>query len=641
MQERLVQWYEYQIHTGETGTGRRRPPRRCQLRPNRTCHTGLSQKEIMAKTKAPAHADAPKPVAEVLLLGLEGAGKTLLCRHLERMAAIQPAKGKKPKMPPPPAPLNPNTQPSIGIELLELQHQDTRFGVREVGGSMQQVWSKYYSGASAVLFVADSASAAAAAGAAVEVCEILRVLPDRRVCLFLNKRDAPTALSVDAVNLLLGVRDIEAFAGEDRLKILSGSALTGDGLSDALDWCTASLAERAELERLLEEKEAKAKAHAESAAKEAKAANDAVDAAVAGDGDASTASRGKRKWRGLRSLFSARRAFEDADLYGGERNPGTAAGAAGSGTKTVIFVRHGQSRWNVATKQPWRLLVEGFRTDHGLSARGYEQAHTLRMHAFPAEGVSPGGSAPSLKALQAANVVWSSPHTRAVQTAIGGLLPLWQGPEPVPTLRICPLVREHKGSLGRDNVGAAKGAGVLTRAVRQLGELPKQTRPEEGDLAAMGSVKHDKSEVEGKWWTRSRQETAKSARGRAKALLAELQASEHETLVVVSHSHFLRAVFSEGLIDGACTPDVRAVLMETKVPNCGVVNCSLAGGTLTSAEVTFVPAGAKGSARLTKVVSKSGVLLEPAPVGRKVDKNNKGKSRKVGPAPELAADQGH
>ena len=217
---------------------------------------------------------------EILLLGLEGAGKTLLCRHLERLtnsvlAGGSKKPGKKQGVAPPP--LDAATQPSIGIELLQLRHNDATFSVREIGGCMQTVWNRYYSGASAVLFCVDSTSATAAAGATIEVCEILRQLPDRRVCLFLNKRDAPAALRQDSIQSLVGAPDLEAFAGDDRLKIISGSALTGEGLTEALDWCTASLHERAELEALIAAKEAKdAAAVAKAKAAEEKANADAA-----------------------------------------------------------------------------------------------------------------------------------------------------------------------------------------------------------------------------------------------------------------------------------------------------------------------------------------------------------------------------
>ena len=80
---------------------------------------------------------------EILLLGCEGAGKTLLCRHLQRMTSRKP----------PAAALDTNTQPSIGVELLDVAHARRVFSLREVGGAMQPVWPRYFDNCRMVVFL--------------------------------------------------------------------------------------------------------------------------------------------------------------------------------------------------------------------------------------------------------------------------------------------------------------------------------------------------------------------------------------------------------------------------------------------------------------------------------------------------------
>ena len=111
----------------------------------------FSRKPERRMTRAAAPS---KPLGEVLLLGLESAGKTLLCRHLEnKCSSSTKGGGKKQKSKKDSAStLDAKTQPSIGTERLVLSHRGARFDVREIGGAMQQVWSKYYAGASAILF---------------------------------------------------------------------------------------------------------------------------------------------------------------------------------------------------------------------------------------------------------------------------------------------------------------------------------------------------------------------------------------------------------------------------------------------------------------------------------------------------------
>jgi len=242
-------------------------------------------------------------VGEVLLIGCEGAGKTLLCRHLEKIGKGE-IKGHAN------VPLDPSTQPSIGIEMIEVPCRSRKIGIREIGGTMQPVWDRYFDGCSAVMLVADSSTAHAAASAAVELAELLRAptLTDKRVMLLLNKRDAPGALPEASLRQLLGIPAFEAAAGLERLSVMPTSALTGEGLPQLLDWCYESCEaygavaaaafrdaaekvksqakaakEAAKANSVTEAKlgKAEAKAAKEAAKQEAKAASEAAKAAKA------------------------------------------------------------------------------------------------------------------------------------------------------------------------------------------------------------------------------------------------------------------------------------------------------------------------------------------------------------------------
>lgn len=210
---------------------------------------------------------------EILLLGIESAGKTLLCKHLEHKSIKQKVE----------QPFAATTQPSIGVEMVEVANlrRNHRFTVREVGGVMQPVWHRYYDACSACVFVADSASADAAAGAVVELCGVLNQLPsEKRVVLFLNKRDAAGALPQETTRLVFGLDELEAVAS-GRLQVLMGSALTGDGLDELLDACVDMVVEREQLLAELAAKAAASAAAASAAASSAAAANAAVTSAEA------------------------------------------------------------------------------------------------------------------------------------------------------------------------------------------------------------------------------------------------------------------------------------------------------------------------------------------------------------------------
>jgi len=239
---------------------------------------------------------AAKSLGEVVLIGCEGAGKTLLCRHLEKLS-----KGDT-------SALSPSTQPSIGVETAELSCRSQAFSMREVGGVMQPVWGNYFAACAAVILVADSATAQGAASAAIELCEVLRAqtLAGKRVLLLLNKRDLPSAIPEPSVRLLLGLPALEDFAGPNRLRVLAVSALSGKGLTEVFEWCLEScLAHRQALKdaAMLEAAAAKEAAAAEKAA--AKKAREKPPADGMPPPDRPRTLPKTSRWRKVRGLVAA------------------------------------------------------------------------------------------------------------------------------------------------------------------------------------------------------------------------------------------------------------------------------------------------------------------------------------------------
>ena len=289
--------------------------------------------------KKPAEPAMTRFPGEVVLLGVDYSGKTLLCRHLEKNCAVAPpappAKGKKKAAvaaAPEPPTLNTSTQPSIGTELLQLTHRGRGMPLREVGGSMQPLWQKYIANAAAVVFVADTSSAEGAGGAVVELCDVLRQTRGHcHVLLLLNKRDAISALPEDTVRLLFDLDALEA-ASDGELQVQWGSALTGDGVPAVLEWCFEALTTR---------EEAEAEAHRLLAeAEELAAKNQAKSAAVNAEMEAAAAA--KAAAAAMPAVAAAAEAASDSDGENGEddaaakRVPGPAAALAHDDDSRVL-----------------------------------------------------------------------------------------------------------------------------------------------------------------------------------------------------------------------------------------------------------------------------------------------------------------
>jgi len=157
----------------------------------------------------------------VLVLGMQGVGKSLLVTQIRRELLPPPAPFQRPAPPvmvdpfpqhprdahtlssvPPdrcageplaPADAVEDTTPTIGVEMDSLTAPKPwprlRFELREIGGVMVQLWPQYYDDAGLLLFVVDVSQTTQVAAAAVELYHTLGApaLRDTPALIFLNK----------------------------------------------------------------------------------------------------------------------------------------------------------------------------------------------------------------------------------------------------------------------------------------------------------------------------------------------------------------------------------------------------------------------------------------------------------------------
>ena len=169
----------------------------------------------------------PEPDGEILLLGCEGAGKTLLCRQLERLCSGSGTADE----------CNTSTVPSIGTELLTLRRGKRAAAVREVGGAMRAVWARYCAACAACAFVADVSNLASAGSAVVEWYALLSEpsLGGKPLLLVLNQVDREGALTMTTLRQLFRLAECtEAEAG--RVTVVAASARTGEGVAAVRNW---------------------------------------------------------------------------------------------------------------------------------------------------------------------------------------------------------------------------------------------------------------------------------------------------------------------------------------------------------------------------------------------------------------------
>lgn len=197
---------------------------------------------------------------EVLILGPEGSGKTVLLKHLQFYAQSTPAFRTWDTMrdvPPHLATFGTNIgkfrlkpPPSIAQAVLPDQRQPPKKAkksladlsrevtLREVGGAMGPIWDSYYASAKAVIYVIDSANPFQLSAAAILLKRLLAAptLDNPPVLIVFTKSDIPSQVSLMQLkNMMCFDAITRPFVG--RLCTVSVcSGLTGTGLEHVCRW---------------------------------------------------------------------------------------------------------------------------------------------------------------------------------------------------------------------------------------------------------------------------------------------------------------------------------------------------------------------------------------------------------------------
>lgn len=168
----------------------------------------------------------------VLVIGAEGAGKTLLLRQLANRAK----RGKQEV-------IDMATVPSVGTELMQIMAAKCNFLCREMGGSMIPVWPRYYQESHAVIFVIDGSSEAHLASATIELLTALKAptLTGKPFAVVFNKCDVPVQIPQTTFETIMRIDDIIALQESvgRPTACFRCSASTADGVVEILDWLVA------------------------------------------------------------------------------------------------------------------------------------------------------------------------------------------------------------------------------------------------------------------------------------------------------------------------------------------------------------------------------------------------------------------
>mmetsp|Transcript_25663 Transcript_25663/g.44129 ORF Transcript_25663/g.44129 Transcript_25663/m.44129 type:complete len:196 (-) Transcript_25663:153-740(-) len=164
-----------------------------------------------------------KPKVNILLIGLDHAGKTTL---LER---IKTQFGNMPGIPPDKIP------PTIGMNLAKINYKGTQVIIWDLGGQikMRNIWEKYYETAHAIIFMVDSVDIGRLEEAKLAyeaICDHDQVSGGISVLIVANKQDVEGALSpADLAINFYSMQD-----NTERSRVFPICALNGDGVDLAV-----------------------------------------------------------------------------------------------------------------------------------------------------------------------------------------------------------------------------------------------------------------------------------------------------------------------------------------------------------------------------------------------------------------------
>ena len=165
-----------------------------------------------------------KPEPNILILGLDNAGKTTLLKYLTNED-------------------NKNTKPDSGLNAKSIQCGTIKLNVYDLGGqkAIREYWKYYYDQVDALIYVVDSSDEERIGECNESFKSILKdeKLTNVPVLAYGNKADLTNCLGPDEIIEKLEMNDI---TGRD-WSLYACSALTGEGVKDGIKWILERLSQ--------------------------------------------------------------------------------------------------------------------------------------------------------------------------------------------------------------------------------------------------------------------------------------------------------------------------------------------------------------------------------------------------------------
>lgn len=178
----------------------------------------------------------------VLVLGPEGAGKTLLIRKLEEYSKKRKDNVERQTVAEGTANLacqaDHHTVPTVGVNFAQLKlAKGIACKLRESGGQMAPLWSSAYGDCKMIIYVIDSSNRVQVSASTILLLDMLSspALREKPVMLFFNKTDSPLGLGLVQYKDVMRLGDIVSHATQ-KVMVVDGSCWNGEGVGSIMAW---------------------------------------------------------------------------------------------------------------------------------------------------------------------------------------------------------------------------------------------------------------------------------------------------------------------------------------------------------------------------------------------------------------------
>mmetsp|Transcript_19248 Transcript_19248/g.38926 ORF Transcript_19248/g.38926 Transcript_19248/m.38926 type:complete len:1095 (+) Transcript_19248:117-3401(+) len=202
--------------------------------------------------------------------------------------------------------------------------------------------------------------------------------------------------------------------------------------------------------------------------------------------------------------------------------------------KWVYLIRHGQSKWNAA-KRDFDLLTAFGIIDHGLTKKGADQAASLREKIRSEKFISESKTNPMYSHFYKADKVFSSPLTRAVESAVLAL----RDHDSVSSNGILLMAdaREKRTMMGMDCTGQFRGKEIVTHIHNEFKQIFNGEVKDD-----IKKVKVDPNDSIHFWWN-TKGESSSGFAERIDNVMKNLMYEDSSAMILVCHSMVIRHIF--------------------------------------------------------------------------------------------------